>query len=78
MSHTLIVELSLLCLFVEIFTITFHTVCFDMSSLTLKKKNFFFRSQNPEDRAAQVQIRHGKRIFYILRFLCGQDDRDQA
>ena len=43
-----------------------------------KNCNFFFRSQNPEDRAAQVQIRHGKRIFYILRFLCGQDDRDQA
>ena len=77
MSHTLIVELSLSSHYVEILTITFHTVCFDMFSLTLKK-NFFFRSQNPEDRAAQVQIRHGKRIFYILRFLCGQDDRHQA
>ena len=77
MSHTLIVELSLSCLFVEISTITFHTVCFDMFSLTLKK-NFFFRSQNPEDRAAQVQIRHGKWIFYNLSFSFGQDDGDQA
>ena len=48
MSHTLIVELSLSSIFVEIFTITFHTVCFDMSSLTLKKTATF--SSDPKTR----------------------------
>ena len=46
-SHTLIVELSLSSIFVEIFTITFHTVCFDMSSLTLKTATF---SSDPKTR----------------------------
>ena len=48
MSHTLIVELSLSSIFVEIFTIIFYTVCFEMSYLTLKKTANF--SSDPKTR----------------------------
>ena len=46
-----------------------YCMFWDVLSNSEKNSKFFFRSQNPEDRAAQVQIRHGKRIFIFWVFL---------
>ena len=69
-SHTLIVELSLSSIFVEIFTITLHTVCFDMSSLTQKTATF---SSDPKTRKI-VQRKYKsamvKEYSYFEFFIC--------